>query len=152
MGESKLRTVFSLSLLSSNSVTEKPDDMQRITTRQLILKLRPFRWATILFAIAFFVNMYIAICYWTILGARIIVGFSLPIGLHLPLTWWRLGRCIDRSYASSKNSFRDPAGEPEATELSSPGNDLNHLSFWIAFLPTMCLLFLLFVLRRGGPS
>ena len=115
----------------------------------LCKRSRPFLGATLLFAVAFGIDLYIAMHYWSILGARMVVAFSLPIGLHLPLTWWRLGSCIRRS-ADVSDARRSEASDAEFKDVQELS--LSDLSFWLAFLPSMSLFFLLFVLRRCFPS
>lgn len=115
----------------------------------LCLRSRSFLLATILFAGAFGIDVYIAVHYWAFLGARIVCVCALPIGLQLPLLWWRLGQYIARSHLLSPHIPLVPSErEPERDATGEVGMDLSGLSFWIAFIPCMCLLFLLFVLGR----
>ena len=95
----------------------------------LCLRSRPFLWATVLFALALSVDAYIAVRYWTFVGVRMEVVFALPIGLHLPLLWWRLASCIERDRRSAHEYVDNRRRELEESDLISPLMSLADLSF-----------------------
>ena len=110
--------------------------------RELLSRSTSFRFATLFFWAALAVDIYIVCRFGSAIGTTYVCMYALPIGLQLLVTWWRLAQCVNKSGLTGPPRKR--VAETDADEM-----DLSNLSFWLAFIPLMSLLFLLSVLGRG---
>ena len=110
--------------------------------RELLVRSSSFRWATLFFWASLAVDIYIVCRFGSVIGTKYVCMYAFPIGLQLPVTWWRLAQCVNESRFTGSAGKRVADGDADQIDLSS-------LSFWLAFIPLMSLLFLLSVLGRG---